>query len=232
VINRRLSVVALVATGVLGLATAAGASIAAVGQYGPPPPAPGPALPGFSTVLLSETVGPAGATLPTVTADGATWTLVIPPGAFPADVQITLTAGDLATLGPAAFTGYTITAALGVQVQEMNGTPYPGTFLLPLTLTSHDPAYTAASVVGIWNGTSLTPYTNTTSAPGVVTISFDTDPDFAIMTPTGHAEHAVPAATKPVTGKPVMGAGILAAVLVAVGIGGLTVRRRRDRSRP
>ena len=209
----------------IGLATAAGASIGAVRQYGPPPPPP-PSLPGFSTVLTSETVGPAGATLPTVDSDGATFTLTIPPGAFPENVQITLTGGDLATLNPAAFHGYMINAALGVQVQ-LNGAPYPGTFLMPLTLTSNDPSYTAASVVGVWNGTSLTPYSNATSAPGVVTISFDSDPDFAIQSPTSQAEQQVPKATQPVTGKPVVGQGILAAVLLAIGIGGLTVRRRR-----
>jgi hypothetical protein len=178
-------------------------------------------------VLTSQTVSPAGATLPTVTSNGATFTLTVPPGAFPEDVQITLTGGDLAALTPAAFAGYMINAALGIQVQLMNGDPYPGTFLKPLTLTSNDPSFTAASVVGIWNGTSLAPYSNATSVPGVVTISFDSDPDFAIQSPTSRAEQQVPKATQPVTGKPVAGEGILAAVLLAIGIGGFTIRRRR-----
>ena len=218
-------VIALAVAVLLGLATAARASIGAVGQYGRPPRA-APSLPGFSTVLTSVTVTPAGATIGPVNSDGAAFTLTVPPGAFPENVQITLTSGNLATLTPAALTGYAVIAALGVQV-ELNGAPYPGTFLMPLALTGSDSRFTAASLVGIWDGSSLVPFTNASSAAGVVTISFDSDPDFAVQSPTSQAQQQVPKATQPVTGKPVAGEGILAAVLLAIGLGGLTVRRRR-----
>jgi hypothetical protein len=90
-----LSVLTLAgAVGLGGLATTAEASTVTVRQYGPPPGSP-PPLPGFSTVLTSLTVGPAGGTIGPVSSDGATFTLTVPAGAFPTDVQITLTAGDL-----------------------------------------------------------------------------------------------------------------------------------------
>jgi hypothetical protein len=179
-------------------------------------------------VLTSVTVGPAGGTLPPVTSNGATFTLTVPPGAFPADVQITLTSGDLAAIGAAAASGFTVVATLGVQVQ-LDGAAYPGTFGKPLTITSHDSRYTASSVVAIWNGSSLTPYANATSAPGVVTISFDTDPAIAIESPEGEEEGTVPKATPPTTGKPIVGEGILAGALLVAGAGGLAMRRRQAR---
>jgi hypothetical protein len=224
-----LSVLALTgAAGIGGLVTAAEASTVTVGQYGPPPGTT-PPPPGFSTVLTSVTVGPAGATIGPVSCEGATFVLTVPAGAFPTDVQITLTCGDLETLERAAFSGFTVIAALGVTV-DLHGAKYPGTFLKPLTVTSHDPQYTAGSVVGIWNGTSLVPDANVTSAPGVVTVSFDSDPAFAFLSPVSQAEQPVPKATSPVTGKPVVGEGILAGALLIFGVGGLTVRRRRARA--
>jgi hypothetical protein len=224
-----LSVLTLTgAVGFGGLATAAEASTVRASQYGPPPGAT-PPLPGFTSVLTSVTVGPAGGIIGPVSCDGAADTLTVPAGAFPADVQITLTCGSLAALTGSAFSGFTLDAALGVQV-DLNGATFPGTFLKALTLTSVDPRYVAGSVVGIWNGTSLMPFTNETSAPGVVTVSFDTDPDLEFLSPASQAEQPVPKATVPVTGKPVVGEGILAGALLVAGAGGLTVRRRRARS--
>jgi hypothetical protein len=214
------------AVGIGGLAATAQASTAAVRQYGPPPPPP-PSLPGFTTVITSVTIGPAGGTIGPVSCDGASFTLTIPPGAFPAPEKVTLTCGNLAFLAPFAFTGFTLDAALGVTVQQADGSVFPGTFLKPLTLTGTDSVFTAASVVGIWNGTAFINDTNTTSAPGVVTVTFDTDPDFGFMTPTTTPKKPVHHATTPVTGKPLMGEGILAGALLALGIGGLGISRRR-----
>ena len=144
---------------------------------------PALSLPGFTTVLTSQTVGPAGGTIGPVSCDGGTHILTIPPGAFPTTVQITLFCGNLAQLSPFAFTGFTLESALGVTV-TLHGAVYPGTFLRPLTLVVRQASLTAASVVGDWNGASFTLDTNSTAAPGVLTVSFDTDPDFGYMTPT------------------------------------------------
>jgi hypothetical protein len=224
VIGIGLSVLALAGfAGVGGLAATAEASTAH-SQYAPPPPPP-PSLPGFTTVLSSKTIGPAGGTLGPATCDGATFTLPVPPGAFSTSVQITMFCGNLAVLAPAVFAGFTDEAALGVEVQ-LHGAAFPGAFLKPLTLTSTDAAYTAASVVGLWNGVSLTPYTDSTSAPGVITATFDTDPDFAFMSPTVTVPKK-PVTVTPVTGKPVLGEGILAGILLVAGTGGLAASRRR-----
>jgi hypothetical protein len=228
VIGIGLSVFALAGFAcVAGLAATAEASTAH-SQYAPPPPPP-VALPGFTTVLTSRSIGPAGGTIGPDTCDGASFVLTVPAGAFPTTVQITEFCGNLGVLAPAVFAGFTAEAALGVEVQ-LHGGVYPGTFLKPLTLTSSDAAYTAASVVGLWNGVSLTADPNVTSAPGVVSVSFDTDPDFAFMSPTTTVPKKPPVTVTPVTGKPVLGEGILAGILLVAGTGGLALSRRRIRS--
>lgn len=221
-----LSVLAIAgATAIGGLAGTAQASTISVRQYAPPPPV-APAPPGFSAVVTSVTIGPAGGTVGPVVVDGADVTLTVPAGAFPSPVQITITAGDLGTLTPAVYAGYRIVTAVGVQVQ-LNGAAYPGTFLKALTLTVRDSAVTSASVVTTWNGASLTTDPAATTAPGVATVSFDTDPDFVVLSPVSTVAKPVPSATVPVTGKPLVGEGILAGVLFAAGLGGLGMSRRR-----
>lgn len=220
-----LSVVAL--AGVGGPAAAAEASTAAVSQYGPPPPPP-PSLPGFTAVITSVTVGPAGRIIGPVTCDGGIFILGVPAGAFRTTAQITLTCGDMAVLAGGAFTGFTLNTALGVLV-TLHGSPYPGTFRKPLMLTADDAAFTPASVVGIWNGSSFLNDINETSAPGVITASFGTSSDFGFMSPAATPKKPVPTSTTPVTGKPLIGEGILAGVLFALGASGLGVTRRRRR---
>lgn len=212
----------------VGGLTATAEASTAHSQYAPPPPPP-PSLPGFTTVLISRSIGPAGGTIGPASCDGASYVLTVPAGAFPSTVQITEFCGNLAVIAPAVFAGFTDESALGVEVQ-LHGAAYPGTFLKPLALTSDDTAYTAASVVGLWNGVSLTADSDETSAPGVVTVGFDTDPDFAFMSPTSVITKPVPKATAPVTGKPVVGEGILAGLLLVAGTGGLAISRRRARS--
>jgi hypothetical protein len=52
-----------------------------------------PTVPGgYSVVVTSQTITPAGGTNGPVTVDGASVTLIVPAGAFPVPVQITLTA--------------------------------------------------------------------------------------------------------------------------------------------
>jgi hypothetical protein len=218
------------AAGVGGLAATAEASTGAVSQYGPPPPPP-PSLPGFTTVITSVTVWPAGRIIGPVTCDGGTFILGIPAGAFRTTAQITLTCGDLGVLAGGAFTGFALDTALGVLV-TLHGAAYPGTFYKPLTLTADDAAFTPASVVGIWNGSSFLNDMDETSAPGVITASFYTNTDLGFMSPATTPKMPVPDSTTPVTGKPLAGEGILAGVLLALGAGGLGVTRRRRRQTP
>lgn len=224
----------LVVAGALGFgglatATAAQASTVKTVQYAPPPP-PANSTPGFTAVLTSVTVGPAGATVP-VTSNGVPCSLAVPAGAFPADVQITITAGSPAVLGPEVQAGFHLVTGVGIQVgapaPATGPTPYPGTFLKPLTLTCTSPAITAGSAVDIASGPTLTVDPAATVAAGTASVSFDTDPSFAVVSPNVVTPTPVPKVTVPVTGKPLLGEGILAGSLVFAGLGGLGLSRRR-----
>jgi hypothetical protein len=62
---------------------------------------------------------------------------------------------------------------------------------------------------------------------GAAVVSFDTDPDFAVLSPLATSATTIPGATSSVTGKPFVGEGILAGALIALGVIGLAVARRR-----
>ena len=126
----------------------------AASTYGPPRPGTGAAPPGgYSNVITSQTITPAGGTIGPLMVDGAIVTLVIPPGAFPVSVQITITAPDLNAVGDAGLDDYKAVAGVGIEIQ-VNGQHYPGTFLKPLILTIRTSSITASSVVVVWNGTA------------------------------------------------------------------------------
>ena len=205
----------------------------AASTYGAPPPPAGVAPPGgFSGVVTSQTITPAGGTIGPLTVDGACVTLVIPPRAFPVSVQITITAPDLSAVGDAGFDGYKAVAGVGIQVQ-VNGLPYRGTFLKSLILTVCSSSITASSVVVVWKRTAFVTETDATVRAGVAVVRFDTDPDFAILSPAETpAAGPIPGATRPVTGKPVLGEGILAGALLALGATGIVVGCRRRHERP
>jgi hypothetical protein len=195
--------------------------------YGPAPAPVGAAPPGsFSDVITSQTIGPAGGTIGPVTVAGATVTLVIPAGAFLVSVQITITEADLFAVGSAGTAGYKAVVGVGIQVQE-NGAPYPGTFLKPISATIRSSSITSSSVVVVWNGTAFVAEPDSTVTAGSSVVSFDTDPDFAVLAPTGTTATTIPGATTPVTGKPFLGEGILAGLLVVLGVSGLAVGYRR-----
>jgi hypothetical protein len=219
----RMMAIATLGSAVLVVANAGGA-LAAVG-YGPPGPPPPPVPGGYSVVVTSQTViGPAGGTIGPVNINGVAVTLTIPAGAFPVPVQITLTAPDLAAIGTAGFFGHSAVAGVGIQVQE-NGSPYPGTFLKPLTLTMSSSSITSSSIVVVWNGTAFVAESAATVTAGSATVSFDSDPDFAVLAPSGTG--AIPGATTAATGKPFLGEGILAGLLLLLGATGLGYARRR-----
>jgi hypothetical protein len=184
-----LSVLILVgAASIGGLTTAApaDASPAAAGQYGPPPPPP-PSQPGFTTVVTSVTVCPDGGVVGPAVVDGASVEVDVPPGTFSTCVQITIFEGDLAVIRGAVFTGFTAVTAIGVEATR-NGADISGTFAHPLTLIVDDSGITAASIATTWNGVSLLPYPDATATAGEMQIVFDTDPDFAVLTPASEEE--------------------------------------------
>jgi hypothetical protein len=207
----------VVAWGAAGVALASTA-----GRQSVPPPVTTPAPPGgFTEVVTTVTITPAGGVVGPVTVDGAQVTVDVPPGAFPVDVQLTITEPHLPAITPTP--GFTVTAGAGIQV-TLNGSPYPGTFLKPVTVTFTSPNITASSQVVVWNGSSFVTDSNSTSRAGSASVSFDTDPAFAVESPK---LAPVPGATAPLTGKPFLGEGILAGLLVLSGTGGIVLSRRR-----
>jgi len=219
-LTQGLGVMALAGTTLLTLE--AGGARAASGYGGPPPPPP-PSVPGgFFTVVTSVTIGPAGGTIGSVRVGALHVKLRIPAGAFPVRVQITLTAPNVAGIGSGGFAGFLALGGVGIQVQE-NGSPYPGTFLKPLLLKLTSPPVKHSAIAVVWNGTRFVTVPTATVRHGLVQLTFDTDPDFAVLTPTSPIQGATSAAT----GKPVLGEAILAGTLILLGGGGLMTARRR-----
>ena len=223
-LGRRLAIVTLAGAAML-VTTGAGGALAA-GGYGPPAPVP-PTVPGSHCVVVtSQTVTPAGGTIGPVTIDGASVTLIVPAGAFPVPVQITLTALNLCAIRIAGFRCFKVVAGVGIQVQE-NGSAYPGPFLKPLSLGISSSSITPSSILAVWNGTAFVTDPEFTALSGELKAGFDTDPDFAVLTPACGATTAIPGATSAPTGKPLLGEGILAAVVLMLGASGLEFARRR-----
>ncbi len=223
-LGQRLAIVMLAGAAIL-VTTGAGGALAA-GGYGPPAPVPPKVPGGHCVVVTSQTITPAGGAIGPVSIDGASVTLIVPAGAFPVPVQITLTAPNLCAISAASFRCFKVVAGVGIQVQE-NGSTYPGPFLKPLSLDISSSSITASSILAVWNGTAFVTDPEFTALSGELKAGFDTDPDFAVLTPDCRATTAIPGATSAATGKPLLGEGILAAVVLLLGAGGLEFARRR-----
>ena len=225
----RVVIIKLFVMLMLGAAVAlgtAGVALASTGgRQSVPPPVTTPQPPGgFTTVVTTVPIGPAGGVVGPVLVNGAEVTVDVPAGAFAEDVQITITMPDLGAIPP--MHGFAVVAGAGVGV-SVNGAPYPGTFLKPVTVSFNSPAITAASAVVVWNGSAFVTDPSSTTTAGHASVSFDTDPAFAVESPTTQKAAPVPGATSPVTGQPFLGEGILAGVLLLGGTGGLVMSRRR-----
>jgi hypothetical protein len=200
----------------------------AASNYGPAPPAASVAPPGgYSAVTTSRTIRPDGGTIGPVTVDGAKITLVIPAAAFPVSVQITMTRPNLPAVGSAGTAGYKAVAGVGIQVRG-NGSAYPGTFLVPLTLTIRSSSITSTSVVVVWNGTAFVTEPGITVISGAAVVRFDTDRDFVVLYPLATTTATIPGATRAVTGKRFIEEGILACAVIVLGASGVAVGRRRS----
>ncbi|HEU5418193.1 MAG TPA: hypothetical protein VFV41_10935 [Streptosporangiaceae bacterium] len=134
----------------LGAAVAGGVSIVAAGSgvaladYGPPPPVvvlPG----GFSCVVTSQMVGPAGKTISFRLGRVAAG-LAIPRGAVTARTQVTITqpsgSGSCSSgpgVGTAGYPGFHALVGVGIQVQQ-RGRTLSSPFARPATLRLSGPA--------------------------------------------------------------------------------------------
>jgi len=208
---------AAIACGTAGVASAATRSV--------PPPVTTPLPPGgFGAIVTCQTVTPAGGAIGPVGVAGAVVTVHIPAGAFPADVQICLTAPDLAAIPHDPC--FMVVAGVGVGV-SINGVKYQGTFLKPITVDIASPRITAWGMVGAWTGAAFVTDTNSTLTAGMASITMDSDAAFIVQSPACLKPTPVPAATAPVTGEPFLGEGILAGLLVLGGTGAIFTSRRR-----
>jgi hypothetical protein len=212
---------ALLALAGAGLIAGGAPAAQAASGYGPPPPSP-PVPGGYFVVVTSVTVGPKGGKIGPVKVHGARVTLIVPAGAFPGKVQITLTAPSLTGIGDGGRTGYHAVGGVGILVQR-HGTRYPGTFLKPLSLTISASSIKPSSIVVVWNRTRFVTVPGARVQRGSVRLSFDSDPDYAVLAPLA----PIRGATRAATGEPLLGEGVLAGALVLLGAGGLAYSRRR-----
>ena len=223
----KLFVMAMLGAAVaFGTAGVASASTAGSQSVPPLPPVANPLPPGgFSSVVTSQPItAAAGGTVGPAMVAGADVTVHVPAGAFSGDVQIVLTEPDLAAVPTAP--GFMVVAGVGVGV-SINGTPYQGTFLKPITVDISSPKITASSEVGAWTGSAFVPDTSSMLSAGMATITMDSDAAFIVLSPIAPAPAPVPSATSPVTGEPFLGEGILAGLLLLGGTGALFTSRRR-----
>jgi len=177
---------AAAATAGLGV-VAAGSGVALAG-YGPPPP-PNPPPGGFSCVITSQTVGPAGKTI-SFRLGPVSGVLIIPRGDFSKPVQITITepfgTGSCSGgpgPGDAGFPGFRTLVGVGIQVQR--GSKTVTSFARPLVLRLGDNAQIRpGDLLVAWNGTGFQ------GAPGfythdAITTEVRSSTDYALLVPDG-----------------------------------------------
>lgn len=231
--SRLAAAAAMTAVGLLVVGE--GVASAASGGYGPTPPSNG-SPGGFTSVVTSKVLGPAGGSL-SASVPGATVLVTVPPGALPANEDLIITAPDLtqtsAALGSLGFTGYQAVAGLGLVVEDQSGAKFTGTFGHPLTVTlSGSSLGVAGEEVLQLNGPSSASALKDTLGSQQVSIQVASDPDLVAINPTTAAAAAAPAAsvsgaTTQHTGLPFRGEEDLAGVLAVVGVGALAAAARR-----
>jgi len=210
--------VALLGSG--ALVCALGATAYASGGYGPPSQASGTAPGGFTQVILNEAVPSGGGTL-TATSGGSSFSVQVPAADAGSGVTLAVTAPSNLAQADNAILGFGV--ALGV-----DGAGVSGTFAAPITVTVTNPVIKAGEQVDYWTGSAWAPYANATVGNGSLTVTIDSDPQFALV--SASTTTPIPSSTSPHTGVPID--GLLAAASVALfGAGLATSRAMRLRRR-
>lgn len=198
----------------------------------PVPPTPVVGVGAFSAVVTVGTCGATGCTV-TGTVDGATITVVVPPGTFTTPTQIVISTGT----PPAPPAGFVNRVAFGVAA-ELGGAPVMGTFANPISITVTDPAISPGWAFDETSATGDVPAPGATVGTGTAHVSISSDPDFVLLAPVAVpvavVPAVVPAVTVPVTGKPfrleeMIGGGLVGLGLVGFGSLGAGRLRRRIR---
>jgi hypothetical protein len=184
---RQLACAAMVSAAML----AANSGIALAG-YGPPPLPPAPVPGGFSCVVTSRTVGPAGKVIGPLRLHGLVASLRVR-GAFRVPVQITITEPYAQSgacqggpgIGNAGFGGYRPVGGGGVLVQ-LNGVAYRGIFARPLVLRLSSRSITRSSLVVAWNGMRFVTVPHAVVRRGLARVRVRASSDFAVLTHVRH----------------------------------------------
>jgi hypothetical protein len=165
----------------------------ALAGYGPPPLPPPPVPGGFSCVVTSRTVGPAGKIIGPLRLHGLVARLGVR-GAFPVPVQVTITQpyaqagacqGGLG-IGNAGFPGYRTVGGVGILVQ-LNGVAYRGIFARPLVLRLASRSIARSSLVVRWNGMRFVKVPHAVVRRGLARVRVRASSDFAVLVRAGQA---------------------------------------------
>ncbi len=226
------AVAAIVALSMAGPAGAAGSSYTGGGTSTGTSTGGTGAPPGYTTVLTTQTVQPAGGTV-TTTGGGSTITVVVPAGATPSAIQIEITEGTLSAL-TGLPSGSTPVLAYGITIL-LNGQKDTATFSPPLKVTISNPTITSANSIVIWDpatssfvpATQATTVSGATVSSGSVTFDITSDPYTALLAGSATSTTPVAGATTPSTGVPWLTELVVGLALIA---GGLLVALRLRRS--
>jgi hypothetical protein len=192
----QLTIVAAAAA--VGFAMLMAGSATALAAYGPPPPVPTPVPGGFSDVVTSVTVGPAGMFIRHLDLDGLNASLRIQPGTFLQPVQVTVTepfvrdgltttaylgqhrtCGNGAGIGDAGFPGYCAISGTGILVQ-INGVNYAGPYLKPMILRIRWKRKLSTQIV-VWDGQRFVKAPHTRDRRHFARIEVSANSDFAVL---------------------------------------------------
>ena len=177
----RLSV-ALLGAGAI-LITSSGVAEALYGPPLPPVPVPG----GYLTVVTSQTVGTGGGIVGPVSGGETRTTVVVPPGAFPAPLQVTITEPDISGIGDAGFCGYQAVAGIGIIIQNPDkGSVNYDFFTDPLVVTVAAAGIKPGDIIVAWDGDKFV-RVGVAEHDGLVTLKLTHAGYnfFAVLAPTG-----------------------------------------------
>jgi hypothetical protein len=189
-LDRRTLTRRIAGTAICCLALMASSEMA-FASYGPPPPPP-PVPGGFSCVVTSQTVGPAGKLIGPLGLTGLVATIVVRRGTFRRPVQITITQPFATTgacqggpgIGNAGFRGYRTIGGVGILVQR-GGVTLHGFFRKPLIVQLTSASISRSSLIVVWNGRHFVIVRSARVRNGLATVGVDINSDFAVLSRTG-----------------------------------------------
>ena len=103
--------------------------------------------------MTSQTVGTGGGTIGQVSGGKTKTTVVVPPGAFPTPLQVTISEPDISGIGDAGFCGYQAVAGIGIIIQNPVNESVNYDFLTdPLIVTVSSPGIKPGDIIVAWDG--------------------------------------------------------------------------------